>query len=160
MEDVLLYLPAWTTKQKKNRSKVNAYMEDNEFKIFPEKEEGKDEYEDINIRKHISESEIIQTYHVTRSMAAQFLNRTKVPSTDICYNACIMWTAGILIEKYKFKQKSTLIDEAHTMIKPYFNYQFKVLNKHDKKQSHPQYDNKVSIKVIGEVLCPENIHMT
>ena len=126
-------------------------MEDNEFKIFPEKEEkGKDEYEDLNIRKHISESEIIQTYQITRSMAARYLNRTRVPSTDICYNACIMWTAGILIEKYKFKQKSGLIDEAKTMIKPYFNYQFKVLNNHMCNDCFYHYNNKVSIKVIGE----------
>lgn len=138
VEDVLFYLPEWTTRPKKNRAKVNAYMEDNEFKIFPEnvdKPQTEEEYyEDINIRKHISESEIIQTYHNTKVMAARYLNRIKVPSTSICYNACIMWTAGILIEKYRFKNKSTLIQEAKEMIKPYFNYQFRVLNE---KQKHP-----------------------
>ena len=71
VEDVLLYLPAWTTKPKKNRQQVNAYMEDNEFKIFPEKEDTseKEYYEDLNIRKHITESEIIRTYHVAKTMA-------------------------------------------------------------------------------------------
>ena len=110
-------------------------MEDNEFKIFPEQEDTseKDYYEDINIRKHITESEIIRTYHVAKTMAARYLNRIKVPNTNICYHACIMWTAGLLIEKYRFKQKSALIDEAKNLIKPYFNYQFKVLN-----QDHPK----------------------
>ena len=163
VEDVLLYLPEWTTKPKKNREKINTFMEDNDFKIFTdeEKKHQKEVYEDINIRKHIPPKEILQTFHITKIRAATFLNRTKVPSTNICYNAVCMWTAGVLEEKYKFKSnESQLIKEAKQMIQPYFNHQFKILGqKHHKIP--PEYNNHIKITVKEKTKsCLENIPMT
>ena len=93
------------TKQYKHKPKHNETYEPEDYNTY-------------NTRKHIPPHEILQTYKKTIYQASSYLNRDKVPNTQICYHAIIMWTAGILQQKYnnQDEHQSDLIREAKEMI--------------------------------------------
>lgn len=121
VRDVLLYLPDWTTEppnKPEHRKYAQAFID-------------KDEEEDFINRRHVTEDEVLSTYHRTRRQVAFYLNRKTLPDVPVIYDYVCMWTAGVLEEKYHFKEyDSTLIKDAKEALKPFIKKRVTSLNPH------------------------------
>lgn len=167
IEDILIYLPNWTNKPITHHKKHHHHPpknndENHKVPSFIDEFSTTEEiHSDFDYRKHISNEEILKTYHRTRIRVASWLNRKEVPHTIDCYNATCMWTAGTLEEKYTFKdtRHSPLIDEAKEMLEPWVSIYFRVLNKqcthHNNHHIH-MFNNTVTVNVTEVFECLED----
>ena len=113
INDILFHLPGW---------KINDHVpETRRVDAFLSPEEA---HYDNNTRKEVSSREVLTSYEKAKVHALNYIRRSEFPNHPSIYQAICYWGAGLLTEKYGFKdeniQESTLlIEEARNLLHPY-----------------------------------------
>lgn len=128
INDILLYLPDWTTKP------THTTPQRHYARSFVDEETSKD----FNERKHVNPDEVVQTYYRAKRFVQNYLHRDHLPENPVIYDYTCMWTAGLLEERYTFKtgEHSKLVDDAKEELKPYIRREVINLNPQRKPKHH------------------------